>query len=241
MNTRTLPRWIVALAAALITSASTSAADRAAPDDPVQPPERRVEPGRRGPRDTRPLERWMALMEQRDPERHAELRRLQEEDPEAFRAALRDHLAAMRERHTPPRPRDRHPGADESPVRPRRVPPGSPHRSAVPDRSWTGDGWRSDPDADRLREVESRLRDIGARYRDDDDHGLRPQLRDTAMGLLAEAFRLRQTIHRRQLDRMEADIARLRAAIDANETNRETLLQQRLDRLFGSEAPPDAD
>ncbi len=236
------------LALALIGLAAAGAAGAAdappvprpdAADNPQSPETEAPDSARRGPRGNRPIERWLELMRQREPEQVAELERLRVEDPEAFGEALRARLAEMRERHAAESPAGRDPARARGvpPIRPRRVDPADAPPAPTDRRRR-----EPDPARERLRDLEGRLRDLGARYAASADPAERTRIRAAVGELLAESFALRQDLHRRHLDRLEAEIVRLRAAIDENEARREEILGERQIRLLGDDgngaAPP---
>lgn len=93
MNTR-----ILTLSLSLFGLAAT--AEPPAAPRPAREPTPRTETNRRPP----VIERWLNHLETADPEEHRRLTALREEDPAAFRDAVREALAAARDHHAGRRP-----------------------------------------------------------------------------------------------------------------------------------------
>lgn len=171
----------------------------------------------------RPIERWMRHLERQNPQEHARMARLRRENPEAFRAALRERLAEMRRAYEE-RTGERAPPAGRGDRR--RSPRGPEHRRG-------GVNGPSDPG---LARIERRLAELARQYhlRADGDRGaIREEMKD----LLSRWAELQFEQAEGRIHRMEEQIERLRRSLDERREKRDETILRRLKALIERHQP----
>lgn len=176
-------------------------------------------PGHRGePRPRPAIEDFMSHLRESDPEAHARLVRLRGEDPEAFRAELRDRLRRQREERKVDGYKSREArapgkrGEEESPK------PGSSERG--PKRP-----------GGNLEEDEA-VRRLQRQYHETNEEMARQRIRAELQRKAEEAFARRERYYAQRLERMERELEGLKAEWDRYQARREDLIRQRVDSLL---------
>jgi uncharacterized coiled-coil protein SlyX len=249
---------ILAFAAA---AAPALAADPAAPAEPAvqgPPPGPGAGPaggeGRFGRHDgDHPLERFLEWYRQQNPDDVARLQKLREEDPEAFRAELREKLEKARQRFGEGRAPGMGPGG-------RRGPGGEGWRGpADGPHGGEGRGWMpglpegrglsrlalSNPEAPGWLDA---LRKKTEAYRAATDETAKAALKEEIRGLVAKLYEVRIADQAKQLDQLEVELSRLRDEIARRRADFKALVEERVEELLRApeapavppEAPPPA-
>lgn len=218
MNMNTcLPAIMMAAFLAATGFQPAEATDRSRPEQ-RRPPPREMRTGAADTDADRAIERWMNMLERRNPEEHARLAQLRQEDPDAFRTVLRQRLADLRRAH---QARGEPRAAPESRRQERR-----PTRGADP-RRWTREE-RSDP---RLEDIEQRLAELTRRYQAASPTE-RAGIREEMHTVLAEWADVQFELSEEHIRRMEEQLQRLRESLEDRRGRRDAMIQRRLNALI---------
>jgi hypothetical protein len=175
------------------------------------------------------MEQWWSQLEREDPEEHARLRRLQEEDPQAFRAAVRDRLQRKRfmsafrddpelKKHLMGMPPD---------ARQRLIKVYGKYGPHVMDYV------RRHPPNPEIKQIEKQARDLAQVYRAATGEDERLRLREELRVLLEKAFDLKDRERIEHLNRLEEEITRLRDSLRQQQAEREQVIDSQLQALTG--------
>lgn len=162
-----------------------------------------------------PLDRWMSFLRERNPEEFERWQRLREEDPEAFREAIRERLDAARERFRE-QAGDRPAGGD-GPWGPRFPPP--PPDPRGPQAGGLAQAWREAGSAEERERIERQIR----RH-------------------VAESVQVRFESHERRLAELEREVMEMRRNLSRQREMAERMIERRTQDLIRRwEAEPEAD
>jgi hypothetical protein len=174
----------------------------------------------------------MKEMEQRDPEEFARLRRLHDENPEAFREALREKVQKGRMASIG-----------------RRFPHLAEVIQSLPpeERNWLVErldhGPFSGPPGERfskrdeeLDRLERRSSELAGAWRAADSEPRKAELRAELGRTLSAAFDRREALQAKDLEAMERRLDAIRRACDERRANREKVIESRITELL--EGPP---
>ncbi|MDZ4199151.1 MAG: hypothetical protein U1E27_07695 [Kiritimatiellia bacterium] len=165
---------------------------------------RRRDPGTDTPEEGSIVERWLHALRERNPEEFERMQRLRDEDPEAFRDAMRERIRKLRNR-----PRGESEDADPS---------GHTRRTPGIDR---------EPDAFGINRAE--LKKVWDNAKTDDD---RERIRNRVREQVAKSLIARMEQHERRLAEMERDLHRMRESLARQRAGAEKWIQQRTDQVF---------
>ncbi len=189
------------------------------------------------------VERWMNYLRTSRPEEYGQLTRLREENPEAFRAEVRERMQQLRtnaESRNPAREPDR--VVENRAARADRgerrvaVPPGA----AAPQ----GDAARPKPAKPPVDPATERhlaeLRRLAEAYRKADSDEARRTIEAQIRAQVAEAHDKRERARADRIAQLENEIARMRTEMDKRVANRDRIIARRVDEVLGRAPPPAA-
>ena len=248
---------LMALAAALVLTGGLAAAGNAT--DAVPPPPG----GTAGTDPARPwvqgMERWMNYLRTTRPEEYERLSRLRTEDPEAFRAEMRERMQQVRTR-TEPRDGGRSSTADAEakPGEPKgdgdrpsheRNPrqgewsdrkPGASPRDSAPGNHRDGMTHGRSPrlPADPATEkLVAELRALSERYKKAENADSRSAIEKEVREKLAEAHDRRERERAERIAQMEKEIVRMREDMEKRRENRDKLIGRKVGEVLGRAQP----
>jgi hypothetical protein len=206
--------------------------DATAWEDAVPPPPPDLPPPGDGPGappgDVRgkhpPLQRFLEVLSEQNPEEFDRLKKLRDEDPEAFRKELHQRLQKERERRGLPGGRGlEQPSPEERGRLGRHQQTGGPGPEGMNVRS---------PETDRL---EQKSRDLAQAYRLSTDEAEKARLQAELKTNLAESFDLREKMRRERFAQMENRIKKVRELMEQRQAQREEIINRRLKELTEGE------
>ncbi len=202
------------------------------PGGPLHGPEAATaaEPGTRGPgrrgrgpatRGTRPIDRWLQAMEARHPGEVQRLRALRQDDPEAFRREMWQHLEEARARFGGPPPHAGPPGG------------GPPPAAGTP----PGDGASAGAMAAEVKPLLRQLWSLARSYRAAPDEEARAALRGQMLAPMGQLVDIRESERARRLARMEQEVGRLRQELETRRRDRAAFVAARVEELLKALGP----
>jgi hypothetical protein len=241
----------VALAAGLCAclgsfAQSEPAADRDAPgrERPQHPPpgspfagdfhaQRHGPDGPPGGTERASVEQWMMELKERNPEEFEKMRRMREEDPEAFRQALHDKVRKVRAAFIAGRYPQLHAAIMALPPEERdwilgRLQQHGPHAEL------RETGRRPSPEMEGL---EKNAGELARAYRQAENPQDKRRIRAELSGVLEKLFDQREAMRARELENMERKIDALKADIEKRKSHRAEIIEARVKNLTEGESP----
>lgn len=182
------------------------------------PPPEGPGPGDQGG-DRPPLQRFLEILRQQNPQEFDRLKNLRESDPAAFRKELHERLQQEREKRGLPGG----PGDDLREHMGRRIMEGGPGPEGMNVRS---------PEIDRL---EKASRDLAQSYRNATGEAEKARLQAELKQNLEQAFDLREQLRRERFQQMEARVRKVREMMDQRQAQRDAIINRRLQELTEGE------
>ncbi|MCP5487447.1 MAG: hypothetical protein H7A43_02265 [Verrucomicrobia bacterium] len=177
-----------------------------------------------------PTERWLQMLEEFNPDEYQRLIALQDQDPEAFRAEMRERLQKHRKQFI------------------RRM-----HGNPPPPSTTVGGGAPGEDPEDRAVEVRTLLETIRPEverlveaYRNTENEDERAAIRQALRGLVAQVQEARIASHQRRIEQARAMLEGLESKMAARLEKQEQQLDRAVDRILSGKnrrppPPPPAD
>lgn len=172
------------------------------------------------------LESWLEHMRRENPEEFERLMTLREEDPEAFRQALRSRRDGLRE-HGAPEGRS---GDRRVQGAPRDLPPEEQRRPMAGFARGRDGSGAKDPAITRLEQQTRRLVNACRNASGEERDQLHAKLRVN----LEEIFELRERQRREMVERMSRKLETLREELEKRDKQRDKLIDRRMEELLST-------
>lgn len=178
-----------------------------------------------------PTQQFLDMLRNRNPEEFERMRRLREEDPEAFREELRNRIRRERERM------GRDAGPDEGPAWRRG---GQELRERI-GRQVVEGGVRHAMSSESLRspeldQLERKAGDLARAVREAPDDAAKAKARSDLRAALASSFDLREKMRRERFKHMEAQVTKVREMLDTRQVHRDEIIDKRLQSMTEGDA-----
>lgn len=190
------------------------------------------------------IQRFLDKLQEDDPQEYERLLELRENDPEAYRQALRERMRDAREQRGgmrdareqrgmrdgggAPGPRDED-RLDGPPDRDRR-------RHHEQSRGMRGGDWKA-PNPE-MEKVDASVREITKKLRNAPPEE-QEELRGELKAALEKGFDLRQQMRKDRLTEMEKRVEHIKNILDKRASQRDEIIQRRLDEITGQGARPE--
>lgn len=158
-----------------------------------------------------PVQILMQHWQKENPEEFARMKKLREEDPQAFRAELHRKLQEARKARGGRR-------MDGEFVRP-----------------GGGPGGDFDPGNPQMKEAEDKIRDLAQAWRSAPTEEEKQKVKTELVTALNEAFDVREQVRRERLAQMEKKLAELRTSLEQRTAQRQAIIEKRLNELTEGE------
>jgi hypothetical protein len=166
-----------------------------------------------------PLQRFLEILRQQNPQEFDRLKSLRESDPAAFRKELHERLQQERDK----RGLQGGPGAGLREQMGRRMMEGGPGPDGMNVRS---------PEIDRL---EKATHDLAQSYRKATGDAEKARLQGELKQTLEQAFDLREQLRRERFEQTEARLRKVREMMEQRQAQRDAIIDRRLKELTEGE------
>lgn len=183
---------------------------------PAQAPQQRDESNPHA----RSIEHWMAHLQKQNPDEFARLERLRNEDPEKFRVEMRKRLEEVWQNW-----RSRNPDGEPTQA-------GEPGRMSPPPRERTMGQTGMSALPPEIVAIEQKLRGIAEKYRDSKDKTEKAELEKRAIELADKVFAYRAAERQRHVEMLEAELKKLRAAVEREMEHRDETVRHRVKAIL---------
>lgn len=178
-----------------------------------------------------PIQQFLDMLRSGNPEEFERMRKLREENPEAFREELRNRIRRERERA------GREGGPDEGPAWRR----GGPELRERIGRQVVEGGVRHAMSSESLRspeldQLERRAGELARAVREAPDDAAKEKARGDLRTALAGAFDLREKMRRERFKHMEAQLTKVRDMLDSRQAHRDEIIDKRLQSMTEGDA-----
>lgn len=211
-----MKRWLFPLMlAAAILSARAERPEGELPHPPPPEESDAFAPPREGPEGQPgmppPVQLLMQHWQKQNPEEFERMKKLREEDPQAFREELHRKLQEARKER------------------------GGRRMDGEFGRPGAGPGGDFDPGNPQMKIAEDKIRDLAQAWRSAATDEEKQQVKADLVSALNQAFDLREQVRRERLAQMEKKLAELRSNIEQRSAQRQAIIDKRLGELTEDE------